>query len=431
MGQVSLPVLSRKGKYDNWNYNWTAFKNYTLMHNEDFFIKKFIFIFFMYGITNNKYFLPVFLKKQKNRHNYIKINKYNLTDSTMNSISMLLNKNNRNKYYISKIYLCRYKSWLFIYTFVYSVTNLRVKTLKNKIKIQYNNYSLLQQTYLFNKYMYLINNISKKTLSINQSHLSIEYVNMSMHGFSKSLYGFGKTQVDFFTKKFEKHNHFVYDNFKKKYKFFNKKIYNSFPTPIALHKKHTLNVYVLDMIQSHKGIRHARGLPCRGQRTWTNAWTSYRANTTLRVFKVKLLNRAYKKVPHGQLNMYYLAEQINLLWKVFWKDEWLNAKKKVIVVSKKKNFNVDVASMAKGNIISPTRLKKMSKKQKSSIGKNTLTLGFDIGFTKKVLMDLYKRDKLKILKNVKNNKVKKKKIDIKTKIIKHKLKKKSKKSLWD
>jgi len=44
--------------------------------------------------------------------------------------------------------------------------------------------------------------------------------------------------------------------------------------------------------------------------------------------------------------------------------------------------------MAKGNIISPTRLKKMSKKQKSSMGKNTLTLGFDKEFNKKVLLDL-------------------------------------------
>jgi hypothetical protein len=103
----------------------------------------------------------------------------------------------------------------------------------------------------------------------------------------------------------------------------------------------------------------------------------------------------------------------------------------VLVTSKKKNFNIDVVSMAKGNIISPTRLKKMSKKQKSSIGKNTLTLGFDIGFTKKVLMDLYKRDKLKKLRTVKPVKTRKKKVDIKTKIIKHKLKKKSKKSLWD
>jgi len=97
-------------------------------------------------------------------------------------------------------------------------------------------------------------------------------------------------------------------------------------------------------------------------------------------------------------------------------------------VSKKKNFNIDVASMASGVIISPSRLKKMSKKQKSSIGKNTLTLGFEVGFTKKVLTDLYKRNRLKNFRVLKN-KPKKKKIDRKTKIIKHKIKKKSKKLL--
>jgi len=88
-----------------------------------------------------------------------------------------------------------------------------------------------------------------------------------MVGFKKTLYGFGDTQVEYFSKKFEKHTKHLYVNFKKNYKFFNKKIYKAFPMPIALQKKHTLNVYVLDMIQSYKGVRHARGLPCRGQRT--------------------------------------------------------------------------------------------------------------------------------------------------------------------
>lgn len=261
--------------------------------------------------------------------------------------------------------------------------------------------------------------------------MSIEHINIKLNDFKKTLYGFGNTHLNFFSNRFEKHADFLYENFKKNYKYFNKTISMKFPISIALHKKHILNVYLLDVIQSYKGVRHAKGLPCRGQRTWTNAWTSYRANTTLRVFKIKLLNRLYKKVPVHQLNTFYLAEQVNLLWKVFWKDEWLNAKKKVLVGSRKKNFNIDVTSMAQGNVISPTRLKKMSKKQKSSIGKNTLTLGFDVGFTKKVLTDLYKQDKLKQLRSVKTKKIRKKKSDIKSKIIKHNLKKKSKKSLWD
>lgn len=88
-----------------------------------------------------------------------------------------------------------------------------------------------------------------------------------MKGFKDTLYGFGASHTTYFSQKFEKHTHFLYLNFKKNYKFFNKQIQKVYPAPIALHKKHTLNVYVLDMIQSYKGTRHARGLPCRGQRT--------------------------------------------------------------------------------------------------------------------------------------------------------------------
>jgi len=81
--------------------------------------------------------------------------------------------------------------------------------------------------------------------------------------------------------------------------------------------------------------------------------------------------------------------------------------------------------MAKGNVVSPSRLKKLSKKQKSSLGKNTLTLGFEVGFTKKVLMDLYKREKLKRLKT--NKTKKKKKNENQNKKKKNKIKKKAKK----
>jgi ribosomal protein S13 len=88
-----------------------------------------------------------------------------------------------------------------------------------------------------------------------------------MRGFKDMLYGFGNSQVFYFSKKFEKHEHHIYLNFLKNYKFFNKKISLMFPVSIALHKKHLVNIYVLDIIQSYKGTRHARGLPCRGQRT--------------------------------------------------------------------------------------------------------------------------------------------------------------------
>jgi len=114
-----------------------------------------------------------------------------------------------------------------------------------------------------------INNISKnkKILSLNQSHLYIEYINLTMRQFKQTLLGFGETHAIFFSKKFEKHPKYLYENFKKNYKYLNRLVSKKYPIPIAIAKKHTLNVYLLDMIQSYKSTRHARGLPCRGQRT--------------------------------------------------------------------------------------------------------------------------------------------------------------------
>lgn len=38
-----------------------------------------------------------------------------------------------------------------------------------------------------------------------------------------------------------------------------------------LKKRHMFNIFMLDLINSYRGLRHAFGLPVRGQRTWTNA----------------------------------------------------------------------------------------------------------------------------------------------------------------
>jgi len=46
--------------------------------------------------------------------------------------------------------------------------------------------------------------------------------------------------------------------------------------------------------------------------------------------------------------------------------------------------------MANGQIMNPAKFKKMTKKQKQSFKKNHFTLGFDPGFTKPLLRELYK-----------------------------------------
>jgi len=51
---------------------------------------------------------------------------------------------------------------------------------------------------------------------------------------------------------------------------------------------------------------------------------------------------------------------------------------------------IDLYSMAKGQIMNPFKLNKLSKKQRQSFKKNHFSLGFDPGFTKSLLTELYK-----------------------------------------
>ncbi len=199
-------------------------------------------------------------------------NTYNFTlrQQSITRLHHTPRSNTTSRYYVSKIYLCKHNSWVFIYAYVYGMSNTRGSEKNSSRKKLFFNKLYLYQFYLHTKWRLTStdpNNISKKSVSINQCHLSIEYANLSLPSFKKTLYGFGCTHVSFFAKKFEKHTSHMYDNFKKNYKFLNRNVAARFPAPVVVHKKHTLNVYLLDMIQSYKGTRHARGLPCRGQRT--------------------------------------------------------------------------------------------------------------------------------------------------------------------
>lgn len=202
---------------------------------------------------------------------------------------------------------------------------------------------------------------------------------------------------------------------------------------------------MLDILQTYKGWRHTKGLPCRGQRTWTNGNSCYRSNLTLRRFKLKLAQRVYSQLSLNEVNTTYFAEQVNNLWKTQWEAEWKAARKnRLRLVRQGGIVKADLVNMSKGNVISPQKLKKMNKKQRQALKKNNFTLGFEPGFTKKIIDDLYKnkfveqakrknsRSSLILTAEKKTKtKVKKKKVDIRSQKIKHNLKKKSKKSVWD
>ena len=192
----------------------------------------------------------------------------------------------------------------------------------------------------------------------------------SCYGFSKKLYFILLTRLE------SRLDNKIKDVKTSKLITIYKILYSVVPDNKSLKKKTIFNIFMLDIINSYRGLRHAFGLPVRGQRTWTNAWSCYRSNLALRQFKIKLSKRLYTSITINELNIAYLAEQINSLWKLQWDNEWKKAKRQRQVQAKKsRNFyKVDLKAIASANVSV-----KENKKNANYV------IGFDPGFTKYVL----------------------------------------------
>ena len=171
--------------------------------------------------------------------------------------------------------------------------------------------------------------------------------------FKYSSFGFSKKLYNIFLSRLE-------SRFEKKIKEMGTSklilVYNMLISTVPLNKnlkkKMTFNIFMLDLINTYKGLRHSFGLPVRGQRTWTNAWSTYKSILTLRQFKIKLSKRLYTSITISDLNIAYLAEQMNSLWKLQWDAEWKKAKRQRQLQAKKsRNFyKVDLKTIASGNV---------------------------------------------------------------------------------
>ena len=202
------------------------------------------------------------------------------------------------------------------------------------------------------------------------------------------------------------------------------------PEDLIYKDKITMNIFLLDIIDSYRGWRQWFGYPSRGQRTWTNAWTAYRSNTFLRNFKLECAGRAFKKIPIHFHSLALYAEQINYLWKLQWESEWKKAKKarlKHLDSSEgKRSMKVDLYAMAANRVI--PKIKGKSKRKLRPRG--IFTLGFPKGFTK-LMFEITLRRRLKnrtvqvLTGEDKIKKTKKSKKVVKKKIVK------KKKSVWD
>ncbi len=156
------------------------------------------------------------------------------------------------------------------------------------------------------------------------------------------------------------------------------------PENKELKRKMVFNVFILDLINSYRGLRHAFGLPVRGQRTWTNAWSTYKSNLTLRQFKIKVSKRLYSSVTISELNIAYLAEQINNLWRLQWDSEWKQAKRQRQIQAKKSKI------FSKIDLKSATSSISVKGKKKNI----NYVVGFDPGFTKYIFKQSLKTNKV-------------------------------------
>jgi len=172
---------------------------------------------------------------------------------------------------------------------------------------------------------------------------------------------------------------------------------NIIPKDKKVKDKCTLNIYFLDFIGTYKGWRHSTGLPVRGQRTWTNSKTTKLSNTNLRKFKFRLAKKIYGNTSVGDINVGYLAEQVNSFWKNQWESEWARAKRKRLTTLKKSKgiYKIDLKTMASGEVRTK---KKKSKKKKDNASKNSFVLGFDPGFTKLLLKTAAKKEMITLKK---------------------------------
>ncbi len=193
----------------------------------------------------------------------------------------------------------------------------------------------------------------------------------------KTLFGFKLNYINLLEKRLEVLSIFNLDHYKNSKWFILLNILdNLIPENKNLKKKLLINIYFLDYINCYRGYRHTFGLPVNGQRTWTNANSTFKSNTMLRHYKLNVFKKNISGIALNDINNSFYLEQLNYLWKNQWEFEWNFAKRKRLIDFKKSRGFVkfDINTLVK---INPNV--KDKKKQ------HLFSIGFDSGFTKLAL----------------------------------------------
>lgn len=158
IGQVSLPVLSRKGHNDYWHNSWISKKNYSMNFNEDMFIKLFCLYLFSYSVSTHKVFSSMFFKPQSNSNS--SFYEYTQRKQSSRRIFESIRKFRVHKYYASTVYLCKIEKWLLVYLFVYKLHTRTKFTSSATHKAIVSPYLLYQQ-HVLAKQKYVLQHLTK------------------------------------------------------------------------------------------------------------------------------------------------------------------------------------------------------------------------------------------------------------------------------
>ena len=197
--------------------------------------------------------------------------------------------------------------------------------------------------------------------------------------FKQDAFGFSKKLLDIFHKRLETRIEKKTKTLKTSKMFIvNLTLMGITPKNKSIRDRTSINIYLLDLLNTYRGVRHSFGLPVRGQRTWTNAWSCYKSNTVLRQFRLKVLKRLYVTASIKELNTSYFAETLNSLYKLQWESEWKEAKRQRVAQAKRSRnrHKIDLDALAAGNVSIKGKKKK-----------KTYLIGFDPGFTKFILKE--------------------------------------------
>ena len=155
---------------------------------------------------------------------------------------------------------------------------------------------------------------------------------------------------------------------------------------------------IIDICSSYKTYRHLFGLPVNGQRTWSNANSTYYNNLLLRQYKFKKFNLFLQNAAPFSFKKIFLCEYINLFWKKQFFLEWASVRRKKFLFQKRNlyvHYKIDFNYLSSANIEHFYKRSLNLKKQKSHRKKrkystNSFNIGWQFGFSKEYISYLRK-----------------------------------------